>query len=921
MEFSQQSIKFKSEALEDENALLVTKLVGTERLSDLFRFELELVSKQKDVPLEDVLYAPAEVAIAQGGGAGGKVFRPFAGVLARFEVAEQGEDWTTYHAVLVPDLADLRRFHRSRIFMDKTVDEIVSDVIEKAVGLQKGEQFKFELAEGPGGEETSDVYPRREYVVQYEETDYDFVRRWLAREGIFFFFDNDGTQEIVRFGDATAAYRELPGGEKRFPYRPEGLAEEADTIVKQEIVEFRCAVERRPKEVTLNDYNWRDPAVRLEGKADVHEKGIGLWKEYNDHFKTVGQGQALAKVRAAEWSCREKVFRGRGSVQSFRPGRIFELTEHFRADFNAEYLLTSVVHEAEQSVNLKTSPSVTGGRYHNTFEAIPATVVYRPPREAPWPAIKGVMNARVDAEGDGMYAELDELGRYKISIPFDENFVDATPGRASRWVRMAQPYAGVDSGMHFPLLKGTEVLLVHIDGDPDRPVIAGAVPNPETASPVDSANGRQNRIVTTSGNMMLVDDDEDGAGFCFVDANCKYVDDYRQPTSGHKGPGGGVGAGRAPGADLPSEAVRRVMAAGRELPPHVAARLQPGLGSSEYSGDGVSAENVSAFTAFYQSSDETGVIDDGIGALSGSNGPEGASAPIDDYDATQLRDFGDARLRVWLGDDIWVRKGNKFLYADVTHDISFGTGGDSYHREDGDTDDETEHFGNAKSKTTHMGDTESESFKQGSISTKDFKISATDYVDISMDTSLGFTYVLGGQTDTSLKGGIFNTIALELSAKATIDIGLSKRSSIQIDGFNNDVLKMGAGCDTEITLFGMGRSEVKLPKTTELTLEKAEAQLKSMKNELQGTNNQLAETNNKLSETSNKLSETENKLSDTNNSLTETNNKLTETENKLSETQNKLNETQNKLKETSNALQNQETCLNVTTTAVVIMLN
>jgi type VI secretion system secreted protein VgrG len=51
---------------------------------------------------------------------------------------------------------------------------------------------------------------------------------------------------------------------------------------------------------------------------------------------------------------------------------------------------------------------------------------------------------------------------------------------------MATPYAGSDHGMHFPLHKGTEVLLTFIDGDPDRPIIQAAVPNPETPSVVNS---------------------------------------------------------------------------------------------------------------------------------------------------------------------------------------------------------------------------------------------------------------------------------------------------------------------------------------------------------------------------------------------------------------------------------------------------
>jgi type VI secretion system secreted protein VgrG len=69
-----------------------------------------------------------------------------------------------------------------------------------------------------------------------------------------------------------------------------------------------------------------------------------------------------------------------------------------------------------------------------------------------------------------------------------------------------QPYGGSNHGMHLPLHKGTEVLLTFIDGDPDRPVIAGVVPNPEHPSPVSEGNQTQARITTAGGNKIHIED-------------------------------------------------------------------------------------------------------------------------------------------------------------------------------------------------------------------------------------------------------------------------------------------------------------------------------------------------------------------------------------------------------------------------------
>jgi type VI secretion system secreted protein VgrG len=73
-------------------------------------------------------------------------------------------------------------------------------------------------------------------------------------------------------------------------------------------------------------------------------------------------------------------------------------------------------------------------------------------------------------------------------------------------IRMLQPHAGPHYGMHFPLKPGVEVMVGFVEGDPDRPVIVGAVPNPITPSPVTQANAIMNRIETTSGVFLEIRD-------------------------------------------------------------------------------------------------------------------------------------------------------------------------------------------------------------------------------------------------------------------------------------------------------------------------------------------------------------------------------------------------------------------------------
>ena len=193
------------------------------------------------------------------------------------------------------------------------------------------------------------------------------------------------------------------------------------------------------------------------------------------------------------------------------PGFTFTLENHYRKGVNQSYLITDIDHEGNQTGYLLSGIGVGGGgdeenkvNYRNYFTAIPGTVQFRPEAKTEKPKISGTISGMIDAAGSGQYAELDSQGRYKILFPFDLS--GRTGGKASNWVRMAQPYVGSDHGMHFPLHKGTEVLITFIDGDPDRPVIAGAVPNPETPSRVNGDNQSKSRLVSASGNEFHMED-------------------------------------------------------------------------------------------------------------------------------------------------------------------------------------------------------------------------------------------------------------------------------------------------------------------------------------------------------------------------------------------------------------------------------
>ena len=635
MEFANQAIYFDSDA-PGGDSFVVRSVTGFEQLSGLFRFELELLSNEKKLDLEAIVAAPARLALKQsvqmGGGGVGTRKRQFAGVLSTFEQREEGQGWVSYRATLVPRVSHLTHFFRSRIFQSSSAPQLVKQLLVEqdlaaSAPKEPGKEavygdfhFSPELTkamEKPTKDQ--DAYPLRDYVVQYEENDWDFVCRWLEHEGIYYFFENDAEgRERISFGDLSTACGSVEKNpdEATYAYRPQAGASELGSTDEELIVSFLCKQRRAPREVKLNDYNWRD-ALRLETKKTVHDKGVGSHTQYNDHFKTKPQGDTLAQVRKEEFLCRTTVFEGLGTCRAFRPGKTFSVADHYRSDWNRSYLLVSVRHQAKQQISLE-SATITSASYSNEFTAIPADVLFRPERVTDWPSIKGAMHAKVDAADDKEYADLED-GCYTVRIPYDPHYDDESaegrkPGAASRRIRMAQPFSGMDAGFHFPLRKGTEVILTHIDGDPDRPIIAGAVPNAETGNVGNTGDESRNRIVTNTGNRFELYDQAGNTGFLFVDTTAGVVSDRRNRLVADNGgtggaPGGGGGGAAGPRQALPPESARpqpksaaeAAALLGRPLPepaPAPGGELPgPGRGMAVVAGESVDGDDFSTVAA------------------------------------------------------------------------------------------------------------------------------------------------------------------------------------------------------------------------------------------------------------------------------------------------------------------------------------
>ncbi|MGK4005893.1 type VI secretion system tip protein TssI/VgrG [Sorangium sp. So ce1036] len=463
------------------DAVALYELEGREVISQLFEFQLHVVCKSPEGLHEEALLAePAALVFYRGD----REVRRLFGVVSVVRDALHTETLhMAYTLTFVPRAFRMTLTETSEIFMDLSVPEILKKKLERA-GLHEGDDFELRLVA---------PYPPREYVVQYRETDLQFASRLSEHLGISFFFEHRDGRDVIVFSDANSGFQPIEGG-GRAQFYPRGE--------QMGVHRLEGTTRTIPGRYVVKDYNYRTPHVPLMAAATVSGAAGGDIVEYGAHFKTPDEGERIAVIRAEELRAGRKVFEGASDVQTLGAGARFMLEGHPRGD--VELLLVEVRHRLQQA-------TLSTGRgeehaYTNEFRAIPFATTYRPPRVTPKPRVHGAITGVIDAAAKGQYAEVDEAGRYRVRFLFDTS--SAADGKASRLVRMAQPHAGAGYGFHFPLRSGVEVILTCIDGDPDRPIITGAVPNPHTPSTVDAKNSRRNVIRTGGNNEINLDDTE-----------------------------------------------------------------------------------------------------------------------------------------------------------------------------------------------------------------------------------------------------------------------------------------------------------------------------------------------------------------------------------------------------------------------------
>ena len=490
--------RFEAEGM-DRDTFHVLSFRGAEALSSLFSFDIELVSKDMSLDLEELLASDAKLTIKRGGDFPDAVF---AGRPAAARQTGCFGEYAYYSVTLRPAFWKFTQLVQSAVFLDKTAPETVDELISE----ERFFPLNFEMR-------LTAEYPKQEFAMQHEESVYDYIAWRMEQQGAYFYFAPDGDKVI--FSDSPQSH-DGPAG--TIYYSPAtGL--EGDKTGEVATYFSLCQTPLSAR-VVVRSYSWKNPNVPIVAEAEVSPRGFGDVYLAHEPAETQADAQRIAEIRAEELKCRSKIYSGASASPLMRPGAVFTLDRHYNEKFNRDYMVTEVTHEGAQEafISMGLGIPIRGAAehlfYRNEFRCIESDAPYRPPRTAPRAKITGVMRAFVDGAGSGARAETDEYGRYKLVFPFDIS--GRRGGNASCWIRMSQQQAGPDSGLALPVQPGVEALVSFEEGDPDRPYISGVLASGETGSIYGSGNQNISGLRTAGGNQITINDEDNKQGISMM---------------------------------------------------------------------------------------------------------------------------------------------------------------------------------------------------------------------------------------------------------------------------------------------------------------------------------------------------------------------------------------------------------------------
>jgi type VI secretion system secreted protein VgrG len=460
-----------------DGTLLLETFQGKETLGIPYRYDLTLLSKDPDIAVDKVLGQSLTVQLKLDTGD----TRFFNGIVTYFGKVGVSMRHTRYVAVLNPKLTLFDYARDCRIFFGQDAKALATDVL-----AQRG------FTDVDSGSLKGD-YRKREYCVQYRETDFNFVQRLLEEDGIYYFFKHENDKHTLVLADSATAHAPVPGYQSVL-YLPKERKEVRD---EEHFWTLSVAGSLYAGKFTVvRGYDYakaRSSATLVEVKPSQAPQPGADFEDYDfpGGLSEKAEAEAEATVRVEGDHVGNTLIEVEGNTMGLGVGNLVTLKKPTsldsdynpfwdEGDFKKEYLIISATYSI--SVNQYESGDVSESDepFKATYALLDSQSPYRPQRTATKPRIEGPQTALVvGPTGDEIYT--DKFGRVKVQFDWDR--LGKRDEKASCWVRVAQVWAGKQWGaMHIPRI-GHEVMVEFLDGDPDRPIVTGRVYNADNMPP------------------------------------------------------------------------------------------------------------------------------------------------------------------------------------------------------------------------------------------------------------------------------------------------------------------------------------------------------------------------------------------------------------------------------------------------------
>ena len=409
----------------------------------------------------------------------------FVGVVTNVQLHREGSD---FGCIIVSGYSATYRMetaHSCFSWNDRTIGDVVKKLCEQA---------KVQLELNPAFKETKD------FICQYEESDFDFIRRLAHQYQEWMYFD--GTKLI--FGKP----RKLAD-----PIRLEygttlsSLDIGLQTLARSEqVFSYHSGADREMQRMTPDLAYGHD---KLAGEA--FRASLGMFsKPARQHALPRISNETelvnyMGRKQAAE-TAETHYITAESQVPTLRVGSVVSLYSSFlervgnlSEESLGNFIIIEITHEVSQ-----------GSYYKNRFKAIPATIKAMPSPKVRMPLAETQMAtvlSNADPEGKG---------RVRVRMNWQ------TDGMQTGWVRVMTPDGGSSSdvksnrGFVFIPEVGDQVLLGFRHGDPARPYVMGSLFNGTTGGGGLEGNHMKS-LTTRSGHTIKLNDSLSSLGITIKD--------------------------------------------------------------------------------------------------------------------------------------------------------------------------------------------------------------------------------------------------------------------------------------------------------------------------------------------------------------------------------------------------------------------